>query len=227
MDVAASGAVESLGWVGSVPAFAGTDAAVTDVSSSRAKRLFDIGVSVLALVVLAPLLLMIIAAILADSKGPVIFRQRRSGLNGHPFVIYKFRTMTVAEDGPEVRQAKQSDQRVTKVGRFLRRASLDELPQFVNVLRGEMSVIGPRPHALSHDSIFAQHVPDYPLRFRARPGLTGLAQVSGHRGEIRDVEAISDRVAADLEYIDNWSLEVDLLVVAKTFKLIFSDPRAY
>jgi putative colanic acid biosynthesis UDP-glucose lipid carrier transferase len=157
----------------------------------------------------------------------VLFHQQRTGMNGRPFRIHKFRSMRVAEDGPGVEQARQSDVRVTRVGRLLRKLSLDELPQLVNVLKGEMSLVGPRPHALCHDEAWSQAIPQYVDRFRARPGLTGYAQIRGLRGEVRGLEAIRDRVDADNAYIEQWSLLGDVKVILITIPLIFSDAAAY
>jgi putative colanic acid biosynthesis UDP-glucose lipid carrier transferase len=143
------------------------------------------------------------------------------------FTILKFRTMTVTEDSGEIRHATKGDTRVTAIGALLRKLSVDELPQLVNVLKGDMSIVGPRPHALAHDEHYGALIPTYAARFRARPGLTGYAQVNGFRGEIRDARGMSDRVAADNSYIDAWSRTLDLAILVRTIPLIFSDPRAY
>lgn len=197
------------------------------VAASRRKRAFDIAVASSALLLFLPLLLVIGVAIWMESDGPALFRQQRTGLNGRPFRIYKFRTMRVLEDGAEVRQAVRNDGRVTPLGAILRRLSLDELPQLLNVLKGEMSIVGPRPHALSHDVTWARQVPGYAERFRARPGLTGAAQVQGYRGEIDCSEALVARIAADNAYIDRWSFVADLRIVARTAPLLFGDARAF
>jgi len=197
------------------------------VSRSPLKRAFDIIVSFSALFVLLPFFIMVAIWIKADSKGPVFFKQRRSGLNGRLFNIYKFRSMTVAENGDRVVQAKADDKRVTRVGKILRRTSLDEVPQLINILRGEMSFVGPRPHALAHDTEFAIVVPSYPRRFQTRPGLTGLAQVRGYRGEIHCREDLERRIASDIEYIETWSFTTDVLMVLKTVPLMFGDKKAY
>jgi Undecaprenyl-phosphate glucose phosphotransferase len=180
------------------------------------KRGFDVVVSAAALVVLAPVLLVVAAAIVLDSPGPVLFRQRRGGYNGRKFAILKFRTMTVLEDGSEVRQATANDRRVTKVGRILRRLSIDELPQFANVLKGDMSLVGPRPHAIAHDDVYASLIGRYPARHNVKPGITGWAQVNGCRGETAEVEQMRRRVACDLEYIRTWSLWLDLRILMRT-----------
>ena len=197
------------------------------VALSRRKRTFDLLVSLIGLLVFLPLLCLIAVAVRIESPGPALFRQRRTGLNGRIFTVFKFRTMTVAEDGGEVRQATRGDARVTRLGAILRRLSLDELPQVLNVVRGEMSLIGPRPHALAHDQSWGEAVPNYARRFRAKPGLTGLAAVSGHRGEITDLKEIVDRVEADNAYIDTWSLWLDMKILWRTVPLVFSDSNAY
>ncbi|MFN9849545.1 MAG: exopolysaccharide biosynthesis polyprenyl glycosylphosphotransferase [Alphaproteobacteria bacterium] len=211
-------------------------AAATDVLSqlrrspigdSWAKRAMDILGASIALLVFLPLLMCIALAIRLESGGPVIFKQRRTGHNGRIFTIYKFRTMTVAEDCDNVRQATRNDSRVTEVGALLRKLSLDELPQFLNILKGDMSIVGPRPHALAHDSHFGEQIPTYADRFRAKPGLTGLAQVNGLRGEINDLRCMTDRIAADNLYIESWSIGLDVAILGKTALIIFSDPQAY
>jgi putative colanic acid biosynthesis UDP-glucose lipid carrier transferase len=200
---------------------------VPNVAASRRKRAFDIVVAAGALLVFLPLLLVIALLVRLESPGPALFRQRRTGLNGRVFKVLKFRTMTVAEDGDAVRQATRGDARVTFLGAILRKFSLDELPQILNVLKGEMSLIGPRPHALAHDEAWGKLVPGYERRFRARPGLTGYAAVCGFRGEVRELQAIIDRVEADNLYIDTWSFTQDLRIVWLTLPLVFADSRAY
>ena len=197
------------------------------VAASGAKRLFDIVAAAGALLLFLPLLLLVMLAIRLESPGAAIFRQRRTGYRGQVFTILKFRTMTVAEDSAKVRQATKNDERVTSVGALLRKLSIDELPQLWNVLRGDMSIVGPRPHALAHDEYYGALIPTYSARFRAKPGLTGYAQVNGFRGEISDMRCMSDRVAADNSYIEQWSLALDLVILLKTVPLIFSDPNAY
>jgi undecaprenyl-phosphate galactose phosphotransferase/putative colanic acid biosynthesis UDP-glucose lipid carrier transferase len=184
--------------------------------NSRLKRAVDLAGAGVGLVILFPFLALIAILILAESSGPVFFRQRRSGRDGRIFMIYKFRTMTVLEDGPEIVQARRGDSRVTGLGRFLRRSSIDELPQLINVLKGEMSLVGPRPHAVAHDQYYATVVPNYQLRFHTRPGITGLAQVSGYRGEVRDPVHMQSRVEHDLEYIGNWSMAMDARILLLT-----------
>lgn len=197
------------------------------VATSRLKRAFDFVMSFGALLVFLPLLLTIAMLVRLESRGPALFRQKRTGLHGEIFTVFKFRTMTVAEDGETVRQATRDDARVTALGAILRKFSLDELPQLLNVLRGEMSLIGPRPHAVAHDHTWGKLAPDYDRRFRARPGLTGYAAICGFRGEVRELQAIIDRVDADNEYIDTWSFALDLRIVWRTLPLIFCDSRAY
>ncbi len=200
---------------------------VAAVAVSRRKRIFDLVMSLGALLFFLPLLLTVAALVRIESRGPALFRQRRTGLNGVIFTVFKFRTMTVAEDGDSVRQATVGDARVTALGAILRKFSIDELPQLLNVLRGEMSLIGPRPHAVAHDETWGQLVPGYNRRFRAKPGLTGYAAVCGFRGEVKELQAIIDRVGSDNEYIDTWSFGLDVKIVWRTIPLVFSDTRAY
>lgn len=197
------------------------------VATSRRKRAFDLTGALLVLLLFLPLLLTIALLVRLESPGPALFRQRRTGLGGAIFTVFKFRTMTVAEDGDTVRQATLGDARVTAVGAILRKFSLDELPQLLNIVRGEMSLIGPRPHAVAHDETWAKLAPGYALRFRAKPGLTGYAAVSGFRGEVKDLQAIVGRVAADNHYIDTWNFAQDMAIVWRTIPLIFTDTRAY
>jgi Undecaprenyl-phosphate glucose phosphotransferase len=181
-----------------------------------AKRIFDIVCALVGLAVLSPLLLAVGAMIRFDSRGPALFLQRRYGFNREPFRIYKFRTMTTMEDGRHVAQATRGDARVTRVGRLLRRYNIDELPQLLNVLRGEMSLVGPRPHALAHDQLFERKIALYARRHNVKPGITGWAQVNGLRGEIDSPEKIRARVEHDLYYIDNWSLLLDVWIILLT-----------
>jgi putative colanic acid biosynthesis UDP-glucose lipid carrier transferase len=197
------------------------------VATDPLKRLFDILAAGFGLLLFLPLLAVVVLAIRIESPGGAIFRQRRTGYRGEVFTIYKFRTMTVTEDSAKVRQATKNDARVTEVGALLRKLSIDELPQLWNVLKGDMSIVGPRPHALAHDAYYGALIPTYAARFRARPGLTGYAQVNGFRGEIRDTRCMGDRVAADNSYIDEWSPALDLAILVRTVPLIFRDPRAY
>ena len=166
-------------------------------------------------------------AIKLDSPGPVIFRQRRCGFNGRLFEIFKFRTMIVLEDGNRVVQAKRNDTRITKLGAFLRRTSIDELPQLFNVLRGDMSIIGPRPHALAHDDEFMRVVANYAFRHHVKPGITGWAQVNGCRGETKTLGDIERRLELDLYYIDNWTLALDFKIIFMTVIEIIRGENAY
>lgn len=195
--------------------------------ASKAKRLIDIAGSALGLVFLLPLFILVATLICLESRGNPIFRQRRTGCDGVPFTIYKFRTMSVAEDGASVVQAVRGDDRVTSLGSFLRRSSIDELPQLVNVLKGEMSLVGPRPHAVAHDEFYAREIADYAARFEARPGLTGLAQVSGLRGGTAEVALMAARVSRDIEYIRCWSLWLDVRILIRTLWVGPFDPSAY
>lgn len=191
------------------------------------KRLFDLAGAGLLCVLLAPLLIFIALLIRATSEGPVLFRQLRGGLHGQPFAIYKFRTMTVQAEEAAVRQALRHDPRVTPLGRVLRRTSLDELPQLLNVLRGEMSLVGPRPHALDHDREFALRVAGYHRRHQVKPGMTGWAQVCGCRGETRTEEALQRRIALDLTYIERRSLWFDLRIIVRTCREVVSSQTAF
>jgi putative colanic acid biosysnthesis UDP-glucose lipid carrier transferase len=197
---------------------------VHKAATSRAKRLLDIGFSLAALVLLLPLLLLVAVVIKVESPGPALFRQRRGGLHGETFVILKFRTMRTQEDGDTVDQVVWGDPRVTRFGALLRHTCMDELPQFWNVLHGEMSVVGPRPHALAHDRVHDLTHPDYAFRFAVKPGLTGLAQVKGYRGEISAPSGIAARLACDLDYIANWSFMLDLKLIAQTICMAVRTP---
>jgi Undecaprenyl-phosphate glucose phosphotransferase len=191
------------------------------------KRSIDIFGAVTGLILLLPLLTLTAALIKLDSKGPVLFRQKRCGFNGRPFYIFKFRTMSVLEDGPAVCQAEPSDYRLTRLGKWLRRTSIDELPQLVNVLFGSMSLVGPRPHAVAHDNHFDKMVSKYAFRHHVKPGLTGWAQVKGHRGPTPTLADIRSRVECDLWYIDNWSLRLDFLIIVRTIFELMRARNAY
>lgn len=190
------------------------------------KRASDILLSALALVLVAPVMLVAALAVWQSSPGPILFRQRRYGLDGRPFNVWKFRTMTVCEDA-NIQQARRNDPRVTRIGRFLRRSSLDELPQLFNVLGGSMSVVGPRPHAVAHNEHYRRLVSGYMLRHKVRPGITGLAQIRGLRGETSNLDAMCQRVQMDIEYVKNWSLGLDLFILIRTVLLVFGDRKAY
>jgi Undecaprenyl-phosphate glucose phosphotransferase len=192
------------------------------------KEAFDRVFAALALVALSPLLVAIAVAVKLSSRGPVLFRQRRKGADGRVFTIYKFRSMRVhTEAQGKVSQATRNDPRVTRVGAFLRRTSLDELPQFYNVLRGDMSVVGPRPHALEHDDLYQSVVAGYIHRYRIKPGITGWAQVNGFRGETDQLEKMELRVAHDLYYLGHWSFWLDMRIIAATIFRGLVSPNAY
>jgi exopolysaccharide biosynthesis polyprenyl glycosylphosphotransferase len=185
------------------------------------ERVTDIVISSLGLLSLSPLMLFVSVIIRLDSPGPILFRQIRIGLNGQPFRILKFRTMSVIEDGEVVAQATRNDRRVTRIGRWLRRSSVDELPQLLNVLRGDMSFVGPRPHALAHDMEYTNLIANYGRRHRVKPGITGWAQVNGYRGETAELTLMQRRVELDLWYIANWSLKLDFWILIRTcFELL-------
>ena len=181
------------------------------------KRALDYSVALVAVLLLAPLFAVVAIAIKLDSSGPVFFRQRRFGRNNKIFRIFKFRTMTVTEDGDHVQQAQENDPRVTRVGRILRATSIDEIPQLLNVLLGHMSIVGPRPHALAHDREFEQQLDLFGRRRRVLPGITGWAQVHGFRGETKTLRDIRQRMNHDLYYIDNWSIWLDIEIIVRTF----------
>jgi len=191
------------------------------------KRAFDIGTAAVGLVVFAPLLVSIALAVKIDSPGPILFRQARGGANGRTFNILKFRTMRVMEDGPVVVQATGQDVRFTRIGRLLRRSSIDELPQLINVLRGDMSLVGPRPHAIAHDLQYSQFIANYPHRQHVKPGITGWAQANGFRGETPTVSLMKKRCELDLWYITNWSLWLDIRILFRTAVEICRARNAY
>jgi len=191
------------------------------------KRGVDILFSLVALILLSPMLLAAAVAIRLDSPGPALFRQTRHGFNGRPFRIYKFRTMTVMENGDVVPQAQKKDKRVTRVGRWLRRYSIDELPQMVNVFIGDMSIVGPRPHASAHDRYFTSTIEKYAFRHHVKSGVTGWAQVSGARGETDTLEKMRRRVELDLWYINNWSIWLDFSIMIRTVFVVFSGKDAH
>jgi putative colanic acid biosynthesis UDP-glucose lipid carrier transferase len=197
-----------------------------NVFEYQSKRIFDIVVACVAIFIFWPLFLIVAIAIKLDSPGPIIFRQRRRGLNPREFVIFKFRTMTVLEDGPIVTQACQDDIRVTRIGKYLRQSSLDELPQLFNVLRGDMSLVGPRPHALAHDDEYGVHILEYACRYNVKPGITGWAQVNGLRGETPSIKHMADRVKLDLWYVYNWSMVLDINIILRTSFVVLRG-RAY
>jgi putative colanic acid biosysnthesis UDP-glucose lipid carrier transferase len=191
------------------------------------KRAVDVIGATLALIALSPLLITAAAAVAIESPGPVLFRQLRGGFRGEVFRICKFRTMRVTEDGRNLTQASERDPRVTLVGAFLRRTSLDELPQLLNVISGEMSLVGPRPHAVSHDNAFARIDEKYRKRQMAKPGITGLAQVNGARGPTETHEHVRERLMYDLQYVDNWSLWLDIKIALKTIVVVLRGKNAF
>ena len=195
--------------------------------SPLAKRLEDILIGVPALIAFAPAMLLIALVIKLDSPGPVFFRQKRHGLNHRVIEVLKFRSMRVADDGPVVKQATRDDPRITRVGRFIRRTSLDELPQLINIVAGDMSLVGPRPHALVHNEHYGELLERYANRHQVKPGLTGWAQVNGYRGETQTPEDMRKRVEYDLVYITNWSLLMDLRILATTPVYGFTNKNAF
>lgn len=187
---------------------------------SGPKRIFDVFIAMMLVVPVSVFLLPIALTVKLTSQGPVFFRQQRYGRGKRPFEILKLRTMTVQENGDDFRQAVKGDARITRLGRFLRKTSLDELPQIFNVLRGDMSLVGPRPHAIKHDDDFCKLVPDYDKRFRVRPGITGLAQIRGQRGPTETVEIMSARIESDLEYVAQVSVWKDIKILLKTIWVV-------
>ncbi|MDR5782828.1 undecaprenyl-phosphate glucose phosphotransferase [Caballeronia sp. LZ065] len=210
-----------------VPAINLAASPITDVKVLP-KRVFDRVFAACVLIALAPLLAAIAIGVKLSSPGPVFFRQRRKGIDGREFRIYKFRSMRLHHEAAgQITQAQRGDRRVTKIGAFLRRTSLDELPQFINVLKGEMSVVGPRPHALEHDDIYKDLVKGYMHRYRIKPGITGWAQVNGFRGETDRIEKMSGRVKLDLYYMQHWTFGLDMKIVAMTLWKGFAGANAY
>jgi putative colanic acid biosynthesis UDP-glucose lipid carrier transferase len=199
--------------------FRGTDGAL--------KRASDIVLSILILILIAPVLLGLAIAVKLTSSGPVIFKQRRYGLDGEEIVVYKFRSMTVTEDGGSIKQATKDDKRITPLGAIMRRTSLDELPQFVNVLQGRMSIVGPRPHAVAHNELYRKLIKGYMVRHKVRPGITGWAQVNGFRGETVTLDKMQGRIDYDLDYLRNWSLRLDIHIILKTIRLVLKDEKAH
>lgn len=198
------------------PAFDGFVLPVPGTSQSTGKRVLDVAASTLLLLLLSPLLALVSLAILLDSRGPLVFAQRRTGLNGKTFAILKFRSMHVLEDGADVKQAVRGDARITRVGRIIRKLSLDELPQLFNVLAGEMSLVGPRPHAVAHDDYYGAAISNYAVRQQVRPGITGWAQIHGARGATPTLQSMQARVDLDAWYVAHTSVTLDLLILART-----------
>jgi undecaprenyl-phosphate galactose phosphotransferase/putative colanic acid biosynthesis UDP-glucose lipid carrier transferase len=190
------------------------------------KRMLDMVLASVALILLSPLMLAIALAIRLGDGGRILFRQRRNGLDGRPFSILKFRTMHVMDDGPQIRQAVENDSRVTAVGRILRKLNFDELPQLINVLLGDMSLVGPRPHAVAHNNEYGKLIENYASRHRIKPGITGWAQINGLRGETSTVDKMAERVDLDLWYVNNWSFTLDVKILFRTL-ILGLQTRAY
>jgi putative colanic acid biosynthesis UDP-glucose lipid carrier transferase len=191
------------------------------------KRIFDLGMATAILLAIWPLMALIALGVRAGSPGPALFKQRRYGLNGEEIMVYKFRTMTVQEDGQTIVQARKNDKRITPFGAFLRRTSLDELPQFFNVIAGTMSIVGPRPHAVAHNEQYRKLIDGYMIRHKVKPGITGWAQVNGFRGETETIEKMRKRIDFDLDYMRNWSVSLDMWIMVKTLITVWKDRNAY
>jgi len=191
------------------------------------KRVSDVVLSTIILLLVAPVMLALAIGVKLSSPGPVVFKQRRNGLDGNEIIVYKFRSMNAMDNGSVVMQAKPNDPRLTPFGAFIRRTSLDELPQFINVLQGRMSIVGPRPHAVAHNEEYRKLIKAYMVRHKVKPGITGWAQVNGHRGETETIEKMQARVEYDLEYLRNWSLTLDLQIIIRTIRVAFFNPKAY
>jgi putative colanic acid biosynthesis UDP-glucose lipid carrier transferase len=189
------------------------------------KRVADIGFATGILLLISPVLFIIAIGVKLSSPGPIIFKQRRYGLDGQEILVYKFRSMTVTEDGTKVTQATKNDQRVTKFGAFLRKSSLDELPQFLNVLQGRMSVVGPRPHAVSHNEMYRKLIKGYMIRHKVKPGITGWAQVNGLRGETETLDKMKARIDYDIDYLRNWSPKLDMYIILRTVSVVFKGEK--
>lgn len=213
-------------YIGDVPVVAMSESPFVGVDGV-VKAVSDFVLAFLIIILLSPLMACIALAVKFTSPGPVIFKQRRYGLNGEEITVYKFRSMTVTEDGAKIEQAKQNDQRLTKIGGFLRRTSLDELPQFFNVLQGRMSIVGPRPHAVAHNELYRKLIKGYMLRHKAKPGITGWAQVNGWRGETEVLEKMKARIEHDLYYLKHWSIWLDLWIIFKTVWIVLRKDNAY
>lgn len=191
------------------------------------KRLSDIVLAACILVLISPILLLVAVGVKLSSPGPIIFKQRRNGLDGEEIIVYKFRSMRTQDNGHVVKQATKDDPRITRFGAFIRRTSLDELPQFINVLQGRMSIVGPRPHAVAHNEEYRKLIKAYMVRHKVKPGITGWAQVNGLRGETDTIDKMKARVEYDLEYLRNWSLALDLQIILRTVRLVVFDRHAY
>ncbi|MDO9466301.1 MAG: undecaprenyl-phosphate glucose phosphotransferase [Thiobacillus sp.] len=195
--------------------------------SGIGKRISDVVIASLILLLIWPLLMIVAAGVKLSSPGPIIFKQRRYGLDGQEILVYKFRSMRVCDDGDVIKQAGRCDPRITRFGAFIRRTSLDELPQFINVLQGRMSVVGPRPHAVAHNEQYRKLIKGYMLRHKVKPGITGWAQVNGLRGETETLDKMRARIQYDIDYMRNWSLVFDLMIIGKTLAVVWRDQNAY
>ena len=212
--------------IGGIPVLAACETPFYGING-LIKRASDIVLASVILALVLPVMLVIAIGVKLSSPGPVLFKQRRYGLDGKEIVVYKFRTMTVLEDGNVIKQATRNDRRVTWLGAFLRQSSLDELPQFFNVLQGRMSVVGPRPHAVAHNEIYRRLIKGYMIRHKVKPGITGLAQVNGLRGETDTLDKMQLRIEHDLDYLRNWSLQLDLQIVVKTIFVLLKKQEAF
>ncbi len=212
--------------IGGMPVVAACETPFYGISG-LIKRATDIILALVILALILPLMLVIAIGVKMSSPGPVLFKQRRYGLDGKEIIVYKFRTMNVLEDGNVIKQATRNDGRVTRFGALLRQTSLDELPQFFNVLQGRMSVVGPRPHAVAHNEMYRRLIKGYMIRHKVRPGITGLAQVNGLRGETDTLDKMQLRIEHDLDYLRNWSLQLDLQIVVKTIFVLLKKQDAF
>jgi putative colanic acid biosynthesis UDP-glucose lipid carrier transferase len=197
------------------------------IAERIAKRILDLVITIGSIVLLAPMFLIIALAIRLDSPGPALFMQTRHGFNSKKFKIFKFRTMTVLDDGAAIKQAVRGDARITRIGAWLRKTSIDELPQLFNVLKGEMSIVGPRPHAAAHDDHYSELISCYAFRHHMKPGITGWAQANGYRGETPTLECMKERVEHDIWYVDNWNLLLDVKIIFRTALELFRSRNAY
>ena len=206
--------------IGDVPIVAVRETPFTG-ANGIVKRITDILFSLLILLIISPILLVVAIGVKLSSAGPIIFKQKRYGLNGEEINVYKFRSMTTIDNGDEVLQATKNDQRITAFGRFIRKTSLDELPQFFNVLQGDMSIVGPRPHAVAHNEMYRKLITGYMIRHKVKPGITGWAQVNGLRGETEVLEKMQERIDYDIAYLRNWSPRLDIYIILKTIWVVF------
>lgn len=213
-------------YINNIPVIGVFESPLTGINAVH-KRIFDVLASGVILLLISPILLSIALGVKLTSQGPIFFKQRRYGIDGDEILVYKFRSMRVMDNGDEVVQATKNDARVTPFGAFIRKTSLDELPQLINVLEGKMSIVGPRPHAVAHNEHYRKLIHGYMWRHKVKPGITGLAQVSGFRGETDTIDKMEGRVQHDIAYLKNWSLLLDVLIILKTLRLVFKDSQAY